>query len=108
MSWIDYCYLDDVDTADALVRHLEMVLVCFVFHMVDGFNVAMHLALTLLKLEDCASNMATRSQFAAWMDAVIRALYMDFAKDMEPSVVAMSSIVRRAYSSTICADFIIF
>jgi hypothetical protein len=84
-----------------------MVLVCFVFHMVVGVNVAMHLLLTLLKLEDCASNMATRSQFAAWMDVVIRALFMDFAKDMEPAIVAMSSIVQRAYSSTICANLII-
>jgi hypothetical protein len=41
------------------------------------------------------------------MDAVIRALHMDFAKDMEPTIVAMSSIVQRAYSSTICADLII-
>ena len=73
----------------------------------DGIDVAMHLALPLLKLEDCASNMATRSQFAAWMDAVIRALCMDFAKDTEPTIVAMSSIVQRAYSGTICADFII-
>jgi hypothetical protein len=69
-----------------------MVLVCFVFHMVDGANVAMHLALTLLKLEDCASNMATRSQLAAWMVAAIRALCKDFAKDTDPAVVAMSSI----------------
>jgi hypothetical protein len=84
-----------------------MVLVCFVFCMVDSINVAMYLALTLLKLEDCASNMATRSQLAAWMDAVIRVLSVDFAKDMEPAVVAMSSIVRRAYSSTICADLLI-
>jgi hypothetical protein len=61
----------------------------------------------LLKLEDSASNMATRSQLAAWMDAVIRAEHVDFAKDMEPTVVAMSSIVRRAYSSRICANFII-
>jgi hypothetical protein len=70
-----------------------MVLLCFVFHTGNGVNVAMHLALTLLKLEDCASNMATRSQFAVWMDAVIRASCADFAKDMEPVVVAMSSIV---------------
>jgi hypothetical protein len=67
----------------------------------------MLLAQTLLKLEDGASNMATRSQFAAWMDAVIRALHMDFAKDTEPTIVAMSSIVGRAYSARICADFII-
>jgi hypothetical protein len=46
---------------DALVGQLEMILVCFVFPTVDGFDAAMHLALTLLKLEDCASNMATRS-----------------------------------------------
>jgi hypothetical protein len=43
----------------------------------------------LKKLEDCASNMATRSQLAAWMDAVIRVLRMDFAKVMEHAVVAM-------------------
>jgi hypothetical protein len=61
----------------------------------------------LLKLEDSASNMATRSQLAAWMDEVIRALHVDFAKDMEPTIVAMSSIVQRAYSGTISADFII-
>jgi hypothetical protein len=61
----------------------------------------------LLKLEDGASNMATRSQLAAWMDAVVRALPVDFAKDTEPTVVAMSSIVRIAYSGTICANFII-
>ncbi len=84
-----------------------MVLLCFVFHTVDGVDVAIHLARTLLKLEDCASNMATRSQLAVWMDAVIRALHVDFAKDMEPTIVAMSSIVPRAYSSTICADLII-
>jgi hypothetical protein len=58
-----------------------MVLVWFVFHRVDSVNVAMHLALTFLKLEDCASNMATTSQFAVWMDTVIRALHVDFAKD---------------------------
>jgi hypothetical protein len=70
-------------------------------------HVAMHLAQTLLKLEDGASNMATRSQLAAWMDAVIRALHMDFEKYTEPTVVAMSSIVRRAYSARIYANFII-
>jgi hypothetical protein len=73
---------------------------------VNGVNVAMHLALTLLKLEDCASNMATRSQLAVWMDAVFRVLCLDFAKDMEPAIVAMSSIVQRACSSTIYADLI--
>jgi hypothetical protein len=53
----------------------------------------MLLAQTLLKLEDGASNMATRSRLAAWMDAVIRALHMDFAKNMEPTIVAMLIIV---------------
>jgi hypothetical protein len=69
---------------------MQMVLVGFVLHMVDGVYVAMNLARTLLKLEDGASNMATRSQLAAWMDAVFRVLRMDFAKDMEPTVVTMS------------------
>jgi hypothetical protein len=93
---------------DALVGLLEMVLVYFVTHTVDGFDVAMHMALTLLKLEDCASNMATRSQFVAWMNAIIRALHADFAKDTEPTIVAMSSIVQRANSSKIYANLIIF
>jgi hypothetical protein len=44
----------------------------------------------LLKLENGASNMATRNQLAAWMDAVIGALHVDFAKDTEPTIVAMS------------------
>jgi hypothetical protein len=44
-------------------------------------------------LEDYASNMAARSQLAAWMDAVIRALHVDFTKDMKPTIVAMSQIV---------------
>jgi hypothetical protein len=91
----------------ALIMSIEMVLVGFVLHMVGGLYVAMLLARTLLKLEDGASNMATRSQLAAWMDAVIRALCMDFAKDMEPTIVAMSSIVQITYSGKICADFII-
>jgi hypothetical protein len=69
--------------------------------------VAMLFAQTLLKLEDGASNMATRSLLAAWMDAVIRALHVDFAKDTEPTVVEMSSIVRITYLARICADFII-
>ncbi len=74
-----------------------------------GWHVCSHASCskTLLKLEDSASNMATRSQLAAWMDAVIRALRVDFAKDMEPTVVAMSSIVRITYLGTMCADFII-
>ncbi len=86
---------------------IQMVLVGFVLHMVGGVYVAMLLAQTLLKLEDGASNMATRSLLAAWMDAEIRALCMDFAKDTEPAVVAMSSIVRITYSARICAEFII-
>jgi hypothetical protein len=92
---------------DALIVSMQMVLVDFILHMVDGMYVAMHLAQTLLKLADGASNMATRSQLAAWMDAVIRALRLDFAKDMEPTIVAMSSIAQRAYSARICANFII-
>ncbi len=92
---------------DALIVSIQLVLVSFVLHMVGSVYVAMLLAKTLLKLEDGALNMATRSQLAAWMDAVIRALRMDFAKDMEPTVVAMSSIVRVTYSARICADFII-
>jgi hypothetical protein len=79
---------------DAPIVSMQMVLVGFVLHRVDGVCVAMHLAQTSLKLEDNASNMATRSQLAAWMDAVIRALRVDFAKDTEPTVVAMSSIVQ--------------
>ncbi len=75
--------------------------------MVGGVYVAMLLAQTLLKLEDGASNMATRSLLAAWMDTVIRALGIDFAKDTEPTAVAMSSIVRITYSARICANFII-
>jgi hypothetical protein len=86
---------------------MQMVLVGFVLHTVDGMYVAMHLDQTLLKLEDGVSNMATRNQLAAWMDAVIRVLHMDFAKDTEPTIVAMPSIVQRAYSARICADFII-
>jgi hypothetical protein len=92
---------------DALIVSIQMVLVGFVLHLVGGVYVAMLRAQTLLKLEDGASNMATRSLLAAWMDAVIRALRMDFAKYMEPTIVAMSSIVRIMYSARICADFII-
>ncbi len=85
---------------------IQMVLVGFVLHMVGGMYVAMLLAQTLLKLEDGASNMATRSLLVSWMDAVIRALHIDFAKDTEPTVVAISSIVQIMYSARICADFI--
>jgi hypothetical protein len=81
MSWIDYYYQEDVNTMDALIVSIQLVLVGFVLHMVGGVYVAMPLARTLLKVEDGASNMATRSQLAAWMDAVIRALRVDFAKD---------------------------
>jgi hypothetical protein len=107
MSWINFYYLDDVDMMDALVGLLEMVMVCFVMHTLDSVNVAMHIALTLLKLEDYASNMATRSQFVVWMDAIIRALCVDFAKDTEPAINAILSFVQRAYSKTICANLII-
>ncbi len=107
MPWIDYYYQDDVNTMDALIVSIQMILVGFVLHMVGGVYVAMLLARTLLKLEDGASNMATRSLLAAWMDAVIRALSVDFAKDMEPTVVVMSAIVHITYSARICADFII-
>jgi hypothetical protein len=61
MSWIDCYYPNDVHMMDALIISMQMVLVCFVLHMVEGINVAMHLAQTLLKLEDSASKMATRS-----------------------------------------------
>jgi hypothetical protein len=47
---------------DALIVSMQMVLEGFVLHPVDGMYVTMHLARTLLKLEDGASNMATRSQ----------------------------------------------
>jgi hypothetical protein len=92
---------------DVLIVSIQMVLVGFVLHMVGGMYVAMLLAQTLLKLEDGASNMATSSQLAPCMDAVIKALRVDFAKDTEPTVVAMSSIVQITYSARICNDFII-
>ncbi len=104
---IDYYYPDNVNTTDALIVSMQMVLVGYVLHTVDGVYVAMHFAQTLLKLEDGASNMATRSQLSVWMDAVIRALHVDFAKNTEPTIVAMSSIVHRVYSGKICANFII-
>jgi hypothetical protein len=92
---------------DELIVSIQLVLVGFGLHMVGGVYVAMLLAQTSLKLEDSASNMATRSRLAAWMDAVIRALRVDFAKDTEPTIVAMSSIVQVTCSDRICADFII-
>ncbi len=75
---------------------VQMVLVGFVLYMVGGVYVAMLLAQTLLKLEDGASNMVTRRKIAAWMDAVIRALRVDFATDTEATVAAMLSIVQIA------------
>ncbi len=68
MSWINYYYQDDVNTMDALIMSIQQVLVGFVLHMVGGIYVAMLLGRTLLKLEDGASNMATRSRLAAWMN----------------------------------------
>ncbi len=92
---------------DALIVSVQMVLVGFVFHMVGGVYVAMLLAQILLKLEDGASNMVTRRNISAWMDGVIRALCVDFAKDTEATIVAMSSIVQITYSARICANLII-
>jgi hypothetical protein len=46
MSWIDYYYQDDVNTMDALIVSVQMVLVGFVSHMVGGVYVAMLLAQT--------------------------------------------------------------
>ncbi len=92
---------------DALIVSIQIVPVGFVLQMVGGMYVAMLLDQTLLKLEDSASNMATSSLLAAWMDAVIRALRVNFANDTEPTVVAMSSIVQITYSARICAGFII-
>ncbi len=60
---------------------IQMVLVGFVLHIVGGLYVAMLRAQILLKQEDGVSNMATRSQLALWMDAVIRVLRVVFAKD---------------------------
>jgi hypothetical protein len=92
---------------DALIVSIQMVLVGFVVHMVGGLYVAMLCAWILLKQEDGASNMATRSQLALWMDAVISMLRMVFAKDTEATVYGMSSIVHIMYSGAICADHII-
>ncbi len=65
MSWIDYYYQDDVNTMDALIVSVQMVLVGFILHIVGGMYVAMLLAQTLLKQKDCAPNMATRRKIAA-------------------------------------------
>ncbi len=43
-SWINYYYQDDVNTMDALIMSVHMVLVGFVIHMVGGVYVAMLLA----------------------------------------------------------------
>jgi hypothetical protein len=101
MSWINSCCQDNVNTMDALIVSIQMVLVGFVLHMVGGVYVAMLCAQILLKQEDGASKMATRSQLALWMDAVISVLRMIFAKDMEPTIVAMSSIVHIMYLGVI-------
>jgi hypothetical protein len=71
--------------------------------VVGGVYVAMLLARTLLKLEDGASNMATRSLHAAWIDAVIRALHMGFAKDTEPTIVAKC---HQLYKSCIQPEYV--
>jgi hypothetical protein len=92
---------------DALIMSIQMVLVGFVLHMVGGLYVAMLCARVLLKQEDGASNMATRSQLALWMDAVISVLRIVFAKDTEATVNAMPSIVHIMYSGAICANHII-
>jgi hypothetical protein len=107
MSWINSCCQADVNMTDALIMSIQMVLVGFVLHMVGGVYIAMLCAQILLKQEDGASNMATRSQLALWMDAVISVLRVVFVKDMEPIIVAMSSIVHIMYSGAICADIII-
>ena len=62
---IDSNYPDNVNTMDALIVSMQMVLVGFGLHTVDGMYVAMHLAQNLCELEDGASNMATKSQLAA-------------------------------------------
>ncbi len=84
-----------------------MVLVGYVLHMVGSLYVAMLRAQILLKQEGGASNMATRSQLALWMDAVISVLPVVFAKDTKATVYAMSSIVHIMYSDAICANHII-
>ena len=92
---------------DALIMSIQMVLVGFVLHMVGSLYVAMLCAQIFLKQEDGASNMATRSQLALWMDAVISVLCVVFAKDMKATIYTMSLIVHIIYSGAICADHII-
>ncbi len=43
-SWIDYYYPDNVNTKDALIVSIQIVLVGFVLHTVDGVYVAMLVA----------------------------------------------------------------
>jgi hypothetical protein len=43
-SWIDYYYQDDVNTTDALIVSIQLLLVGFFLHMVGGVYVAMLLA----------------------------------------------------------------
>jgi hypothetical protein len=86
---------------------IQMVLVGFVLHMVGSLYVAMLRAQILLKQEDGASSMATRSQLELWMDAVLNVLCVVFVKDTEATIYAMSSIVHIMYSGAICADHII-
>jgi hypothetical protein len=43
-SWIDYYYQDNVNTMDAIIMSIQLVLVGFVLHMVGGVYVAMLLA----------------------------------------------------------------
>jgi hypothetical protein len=44
MSWINYYYQDNVNTKDALIVSIQMVLVGFVLHMVGGAYIAMLLS----------------------------------------------------------------
>ncbi len=53
-SLIDFYYPDNVNTTNALIVSIQMVLVGFVLHTVEDVYVAMLLAWTLLKLEDGA------------------------------------------------------
>jgi hypothetical protein len=67
-SWINYYYQDDVNTTDALIMSIQLVLVGFVLHMVGGVYVAVLLAQTLLKLEECASTWLQEADLqCGWM-----------------------------------------
>jgi hypothetical protein len=50
-SWINYYYQDNVNTMDALIMSVQMVMVGFVLHMVGGVYVAMLLAINGLMEE---------------------------------------------------------